>query len=115
MPKRKEGFRENIGRIFHLTLSLHHVNKRFEASFGLSLVQLYVLESLRQTPAVNLNVLAREVGVHASTLTQTIKRLSRKQYVLVIDDPLDQRKKVISLTRSGKEAIERIEPFLKET
>jgi DNA-binding MarR family transcriptional regulator len=98
--------KDEIGSLFHLTLKLHHLNKDVGRKFKLSLVQLFVLQRLRHLPAVSLQALSVAIGVKASTLTQTIRRLVRKDYVFVAQDPKDSRKKILSLTRSGKEAID---------
>lgn len=56
-------------------------------------------------PAVSAHALAKAVGIHPSSLTQTLKRLERKKYIFVIGDPQDTRKKIISITRSGKDIL----------
>ncbi len=94
----------DIETLFHLTLALHHLNRDVERRYNLSLVQLSVLMKLRHLPASSALALAKAVGVHPSTLTQTLGRLKRKEFVFVTEDPKDSRKKLIVLTKSGKEA-----------
>lgn len=106
--------RDEIDSLFHLTLVLHHLNKDVERKFKLSLVQLFVLLKLRQLPGVSAQVLASAVGVHPSTLSQTLRRLSRKEFVFVTEDPKDSRKKILALTKRGKESIDLVYRDLKE-
>lgn len=96
--------RDEIDSLFHLTLTLHHLNKEVEHKFKLSFVQLFVLLKLRSLPATSAQMLAGAVGVHPSTLSQTLRRLTRKEYVFVTEDPKDSRRKLIALTKRGKEA-----------
>lgn len=92
--------------LFHIGISIHHMNKRSERRLGLSLVQWCILKHLVDMPATSAYALAKAAGVHPSTLTQTLKRLDRKKYIFITDDPTDSRKKLISLTRSGKGALD---------
>jgi DNA-binding MarR family transcriptional regulator len=92
--------------LFHIGVAIHHFNKRSEKYLGLSLVQWCLLKHLIDMPAVSAHSLAKAVGVHPSTLTQTLKRLERKKYIFIIGDPQDTRKKIISITRSGKDILE---------
>ena len=39
--------------------------------------------------------------MHPSTLTQSLKRLLKKDAVFVGEDPKDSRKKIVSLSRKG--------------
>lgn len=104
---------DEIDSLFHLTLVLHHLNKDVEQKFKLSLVQLFVLLRLRHLPATCAHVLASAVGVHPSTLSQTLRRLARKEFVFVTEDPKDYRRKIIVLTKRGKETIDLVYRDLK--
>ncbi len=86
--------------------SIHQFNKQSERRVGVSLVQWCLLKRLIDMPSASAQSLAAEVGVHPSTLTQSIKRLERKNFIFVIVDPKDSRKKLISITRHGKESLE---------
>lgn len=100
--------------LFRIGLSIHKFNKKAEEEVGLSLVQWCLLEQLIDMPGTSACTLAKSVGVHPSTLTQTLKRLKKKGFVFQVDDPKDSRKKIISLTKSGKNAMERIAPKMRE-
>ena len=105
--------RDEIDSLFHLTLALHHLNKEMERRLKLSLVQLFVLLRLRHLPASSAQVLASAVGVHPSTLCQTLKRLTRKEFVFITEDPKDSRRTLIALTKRGKETIDTVYRDLK--
>lgn len=97
---------------FQLCLSFQRVNKDTERKVGVSLIQWCILKRLLDLPATSAQALAEAVGVHPSSLTQSLKRLSRKRLVFVGCDPRDSRRKVISITREGKSAVERVEQVM---
>lgn len=97
---------------FQLSLNFQRVNKDTERRVGVSLIQWCILKRLLELPATSAHALAEAVGVHPSSLTQSLKRLSRKRLVFVGADPRDSRKKIISITREGKSAVERVEQVM---
>lgn len=114
MPSSSKVDKDEIDSLFHINLTLNHLNKGMERRFKLSLVQLFVLLRLRTLPASCSQALSEAIGIQPSTLTQTIRRLVRKEYIFVTDDPRDSRKRLISLTRKGKEITEEVYQDLKE-
>lgn len=92
--------------LIRVGVAIQRMNKHFERELNLSLVQYCVLKCLLDMPGISAHVLADTVGVHPSTLTQSIRRLSKKGYLFIDVDPLDSRKKIISITRDGKRAID---------
>jgi len=107
-------FEQPLFSLFHIGNSIQAFNKRSEKKLGLSLVQWCLLKRLIDMPATPAHSLASSVGVHPSTLTQTLKRLERKKLVFVMSDPKDSRKKLVSITRSGMELLQRTESHLKK-
>lgn len=95
----------SISRLMNLSLTLQNINKSLELKCGLSVVQWSFLKTLLNMPAVSPQILARALGVTPGTLSQTLTRLERKKYLFMCDDPTDARKKMISITRSGKDAL----------
>lgn len=93
--------------VFHVSLLLHNLNKEAERRTGLSIVQWSILKHLIEMPATSAQELSEAVRLHPSTLTQSLKRLIRKELIFVSEDPRDSRKKIISLTRKGKDALDR--------
>lgn len=94
--------------LIRIGISIHNFNKKAEEKVGLSLVQWCLLEQLIDMPGTSAYALSKSVGVHPSTLTQTLKRLEKKGFIFQAEDPRDSRKKIISITKSGKQAMERI-------
>lgn len=92
-----------------LNLAFQAVNKILEVQYGISIVQWSFLKILSKMPTVSPLALAKALTVTPGTLTQTIARLEKKKFIFVCHDPKDARKKMISLTRSGKLALDSIE------
>lgn len=92
--------------IFQIGLSIHHLNARLEKKSKISLTQWAILQELFKRPATSPFVLAKAVGILPGTLTPALGRLKRKGLVFVGNDPKDSRKKILSLTRKGKETID---------
>ncbi len=105
---------QRVSRLVKISLAFHNINKTLESEIGLSLVQYHLLHHLRDRPGISPQVLAKVAGMHASTLTQSLKRLSKKGLLYVGDDPKDSRKKLITLTASGKAAIDRFEAMAEQ-
>jgi DNA-binding MarR family transcriptional regulator len=92
--------------LFHIGNSIHLLNKRSEKLLGLSLVQWYLLKRLIDMPGCSPLALAAAVGVSPGTLTQTMRRLERKGFLFLAEDPKDSRKKLVAITRAGKRVLE---------
>ncbi len=104
---------KSVLELSRVSLELHRLNKFFECEVKLSLVQFCVLRHLVDMPGTSAQTLAGAVGVHPSTLTQSIRRLALKEYLFVDEDPLDSRRKIISITRRGKNALDQAIEFMR--
>ena len=102
----------SIFSLIRIGVTIQQMNKCTEKTLGLSLVQWYLLKQLIDLPASSAFNLAQAVGVHPSTLTQTLKRLEKKKYIFTTEDPSDSRRKLISITRFGKEKLESVSKIL---
>jgi len=100
--------------VFHVSLLLHNLNKEAERRTGLSIVQWSILKHVLEMPGTSAQELSDSLKLHPSTLSQSLKRLIRKELLLVLEDPRDSRKKIISLTRKGKEALDQSERQMEE-
>lgn len=100
---------ELILNLLNISSSFQSLNKVFESKFSLSIVQWAFMKTLLQMPAAAPQILAKVLHVTPGTLTQTIVRLERKKYIFVCGDPKDARKKMISLTREGKENLDSVD------
>lgn len=99
---------------FHVSLLLHNLNKEAERRTGLSIVQWSILKHVLEMPGTSAQELSDAARLHPSTLSHSLKRLTRKELILVLEDPRDSRKKIISLTRNGKEALDQAENQMEE-
>ncbi len=95
----------SVRRLVMMSLKFHNLNKLVEQRLGISLVQYHFLNTLRDMPATSPLLLARAVGMHPSTLTQSTKRLSKRGLIFVGEDLKDSRKKILSLTSKGNKAL----------
>ena len=73
---------------------------------GLSLAQYHLLEPLSPGPRTN-RELAESAGISAPTATRMVDGLLQRGLVTRIDDPIDRRAVVISLTDEGRAALSR--------
>ena len=97
---------DEVAQWVRMSLAFHNLNKGAETQFGISMVQYHLLSTLRDMPGCSPQALADSVGMHPSTLTQSLKRLRRKNAIYVAEDPKDSRKKILSMTRDGSELLE---------
>ena len=72
---------------------------------GLSLAQYHVLEPLADGPLTN-RQLAELAGVASPTATRMVDVLLARRLVTRLQDPVDRRAVLISLTPKGREALE---------
>jgi DNA-binding MarR family transcriptional regulator len=73
---------------------------------GLSLARYNLLEPLSSGPRTN-RELAEQAGISAPTATRMVDGLLQRGLVTRIDDPIDRRAVVISLTEDGRAALAR--------
>jgi DNA-binding MarR family transcriptional regulator len=71
---------------------------------GLSLAQYHLLEPLADGPLTNRQV-AELAGVSSPTATRMVDLLVRRRLVTRLEDPVDRRAVLISLTPAGREAL----------
>ena len=74
------------------------------AGGGLSLAQYHLLEPLADGPLTN-RQLAELAGVAPPTATRMVDVLLARRLVVRVEDPLDRRAVLISLTPKGREAL----------
>ena len=101
------GSESSLITVFNVGLLLNGFNREAERNTGMSIVQWCVLNRMLEMPASPAQRISEALGVHPSTLTQTLKRLRKRGLIHVAQDPRDSRKKLISVTRRGFESLER--------
>ncbi|OFZ54484.1 MAG: hypothetical protein A2428_00705 [Bdellovibrionales bacterium RIFOXYC1_FULL_54_43] len=99
--------------ILQLGIRIQHVNQKLERDTGMSLTQWSLLKCLVDHPTISALDLADLLGIQASSLTQSIKRLQRKGLIIVAKDPLDARRKLLSVTREGNVRLLEVDRKLK--
>ncbi len=95
---------EIIEKLVHQNIQFVNLNRRAEKELQLSLVQFHLLDALEKSPGISAQSLAKKTGVHPSTFTQTVKRLTKKEFMFEMVHPRDTRKRVYGITAKGREA-----------
>jgi DNA-binding MarR family transcriptional regulator len=100
-----------LAAIERLAQARRSLQQDIATELGLSPLQLDVLLSI-QSPNVECRVgaIAIALDVEGSTVTDAANALVRKGHVLHRADPLDGRRKVLSLTPKGRAVISKIGP-----
>lgn len=101
-----------LHQMIRLNNQINNLNKLYEKKFGLSLVQWVVIGILKDVPGISAFELASKVGVHPSTLTQSLKRLQAKNFININLNPQDNRQKLISISKEGFNAFKTLEEEL---
>lgn len=82
-----------------------------EAGLGLTPGEARTLSHAHRAGAVRQMVLAERMGVEAMTLSTGLDRLESRGLIERRPDPDDRRAKLVHLTTSGEEVLERIQPI----
>jgi DNA-binding MarR family transcriptional regulator len=76
--------------------------REIEAKIGMSLAQLFVLQTLAERPAGSLNEIAARTATHQSSVSVVVRRLVEKGYVSRTRSNLDQRRVDLAVTMNGR-------------
>jgi MarR family transcriptional regulator, 2-MHQ and catechol-resistance regulon repressor len=79
-------------------------------SFGLTMSQFHVLESLMQASPLSQAVLGKEIQRGDSSINVVVTNLERRGWIARRAHRTDRRKVMIHLTPKGRELIERVYP-----
>lgn len=102
--------------VFHLisiARTVQELNFRFEKKFELSLAQWMLLSHLKDLPGCSAFDLSEALQVHPSSLTPALKRLKKKGFIAISNDPKDSRRKNLYLTREGRDQIQSLTPHIR--
>jgi len=91
-----------------LLIDLQSIFRKNNKDLPLSLSQVIVISSIPME-GINMTSLSQRLGVDNSTLTRLIDILIRNNYIIRKISPEDRRLKIIFLTKSGYDILQRIE------
>lgn len=96
-----------LAGVRRLDRGLRLAARQVERETGLSAAQLFVLEQLRETPAMSLNELARRTYTDRSSVSAVVDRLVAARLVSRATDPTDLRRAELRITPRGSRVLER--------
>jgi DNA-binding MarR family transcriptional regulator len=76
--------------------------REIESKIGMSLAQLFVLQTLAERPAGSLNEIAARTATHQSSVSIVVRRLVDKGYVSRTRSSIDQRRVDLAVTTNGR-------------
>ena len=85
----------------------HHLMK-IATTYGLTVMQLYILYVLKTDNAIPMNSLSSMLSCDASNVTGIVDRLLSHNYIKREENPKDRREKIITLTSEGALLSEKI-------
>jgi MarR family transcriptional regulator, lower aerobic nicotinate degradation pathway regulator len=107
-----------INGIRRLVRAIRVFSREIEKDFGITGAQLFVLQSLGQSPGqslgqetkdplLSINELAERSFTHQSTVSEVVARLKKKKLVVQRKSEEDLRKTFLSLSPTGKTLLKR--------
>ena len=102
-----------VSSLISIARTIQELNFRFEKKYELSLAQWLLLAHLIDLPGCSALDLAEALEVNPSSLTPALKRLKRKGYISIANDPSDSRRKNLFLTREGRDQIQTLAPQIR--
>jgi len=90
-------------RIVFKAMQAH--SKTVEKACGLSSAQLWMLYEVAQTPGLKVSQLATLLSIHASTCSNMLDKLERKDLISRDRSKTDQRSVHLYVTEAGKELL----------
>lgn len=104
--------KQKIKKIIETSIFYHNLNKKAEKELGLTLVQYHLLSIIKDSPGASHQQIAEAIGLSPGSLTQSLKRMTSKDFIVICHDPKDARRKIIILNTKGKIAIDKFESGL---
>lgn len=106
LPRVAPDSRGDIASVVESIRSIVHVlrvsARETEQKLGISSAQLYVLQALRDQPALSINQLAERTYTHQSSVSMVVAKLVESHLVTRTAARRDARKVSISLTAAGR-------------
>jgi len=79
-------------------------------SFGITMNQFEVLEVLYHRGDLNIGSITKLIMSTPGNVTVVVRNLKRDNYVVSIPSPTDKRSSILSITKKGKDIIEKLFP-----
>ena len=89
--------------LYSVNLAVNKIYKPILDKADLTYPQYLVLSTLWENDALNNGVIAKRLGLEASTITPIVKRLEKLGHISRLKDPQSDRKVIVSLTKTGKQ------------
>jgi DNA-binding MarR family transcriptional regulator len=103
MKPTREEVQEMVAALFTLVEGLERARRRIpDAS------KLYLLQFIAAHEAISPSEIAKELGVHQSTITRQVRSLEDAGQVVVVANPDDHRSCFISPTEAGRAETQRL-------
>lgn len=87
---------------------------RLRKNFGLTGPQLIILQEISNHNQRSVTQLAKAVSLSQATVTDIIKRLEQKEYLVKRKSSSDKRKVDISISEKGRSILNEVPPLLQE-
>ena len=101
------GTREILDGVRRIVRALHESSRASEKSLGLSAAQLFVLQSLADSPGLSLNALAARTHTHQSSVSTVVSRLVERGLVLRTAAADDGRRLELRVSAEGRRLVAR--------
>jgi len=102
--------REKIDRVLFDSLrAIYQFEMAKERIFGLSFMDIYLLQYLRTHSPCRMGDIATEMNIPISTATRVIDRLEKKSYLGRKKDPEDKRNIRVLLKAKGEKIVREVE------
>lgn len=96
-----------IDSLRSIVQALRSANRNAEQKLGISSAQLYVLQELKDRPALSINDLAQRTFTHQSSVSMVVRKLVESRLVTRTAARSDARKTSISITAAGRTLLRR--------
>jgi DNA-binding MarR family transcriptional regulator len=104
---RRHDTRDILDAVRRIVRSLHESSRAAEKAFGLSGAQLFVLQTLADSPGLSLNALAAEAHTHQSSVSTVVSRLVERGLVLRAAAVDDGRRLELRVSAEGRRLVAR--------
>jgi DNA-binding MarR family transcriptional regulator len=85
--------------------AFENLTLELKQKYGLTRLQLSILQILRERPQLPLAALRKALVMHPATLGQAVDKLRTRELVTVRRDPEDKRSRIVALTFRGQQLI----------